>query len=103
MSKTVPQIKTDILKFDAQTIRVCQRYVRSVQRKLSRVLSLRRITEGNRKKIRLFTWLLSKRSRAVRILSVYRATIENEGKNTAGIDGMKVLEGKKEKEKKHNS
>ena len=55
MSKTVPQIKTDTLKYDALTIRECQEYVRSVQRKLDRA-----VAEGNLKKIRLFTWLLNK-------------------------------------------
>jgi len=97
MSKTVPQIKTDTLKYDARTIRECQEYVRSVQRKLDGA-----VAEGNSKKIRLFTWLLSKRSRAVRILAVHRVTCLNEGKKTPGVDGMRILSGRTKAVKNHN-
>ena len=34
MSKTVAQVETDAVKLDAQNIRKCEYYVRSMQRKL---------------------------------------------------------------------
>ena len=36
MSKTVAQVETDAVKLDAQNIRKCQYYVRSMQRKLDK-------------------------------------------------------------------
>jgi len=68
-----------------------------VQRKLDGA-----VAEGNSKKIRLFTWLLSKRSRAVRILAVHRVTCLNEGKKTPGVDGMRILSGRTKAVKNHN-
>ena len=34
MSKTVAQVETDIVRLNAQNIRECEYYVRSMQRKL---------------------------------------------------------------------
>lgn len=97
MSKTVPQIEAEI-QLDARTIRECRRYVCSVQRKLSRA-----VAEGNRKQIRSYTWLLTKRERAVKILAVHRVTVENYGKETPGVDGMRILESRTKEEKEYNA
>ena len=56
----------------------------------------RRVKDNNRTKIRWYTHLLSKRSRAVKILAVYHVTAENNGRYTAGVDGVKMIRGRKE-------
>lgn len=96
MSKTILQPKTEA-PMDAPTIRECQRYVRSIQRNLDRA-----VEENDKKKIRWFTYLLTKRSRAVKILAIHGITVENEGKYTAGVDGIRVKEGKSLEVKNHN-
>ena len=40
---------------------------------------------------------MTKRSKAVKILAVYRITKRNQGKNTAGIDGISIPKGDKAK------
>ncbi len=47
MSKTIPQIETDVVKLDAQTIRECQSYVGSLQRQLDKA-----VKNNDRNKIR---------------------------------------------------
>jgi len=54
------------------------------------------VADNNRSKIRWYIHLLSKRSRAVKILAVYHVTAENNGRYTAGIDGVKMIRGRKE-------
>ncbi len=64
MSVTIPQIEIEA-RLDAQTIRDCQSYVYSLQRQLDKAFK-----DNDRKKIRRFSDLLTKRSRAVKILAI---------------------------------
>ena len=96
MSKTILQPKTEI-PMDACTIRKCHRYVRSIQRNLDRA-----VAENDKKKVRWLTYILTKKSRAVKILAIHRVTVENNGKHTAGIDGIRVAEGKSKEVKEYN-
>lgn len=102
---------------DARTIRKCHKYVCSIQRNLDRA-----VAENDKKKIRWLTYrkpkasvsaanILTKKSRAVKTLAIHcvysckpvlRVTVENKGKHTAGIDGIKVVEGKGEEVKEYN-
>jgi RNA-directed DNA polymerase len=80
--------------FSAENIRNCEKYVSSIQRKLDKA-----VADNNKSNIRWYTHLLSHKSRAVKILAVYRVTSLNQGKYTAGTDGVKLVKGRsKEKE-----
>ena len=70
--------------FSASNIKNCEKYVSSIQRKLDKA-----VAENNKSNIRWYTHLLSHKSRAVKILAVYRVTSLNQGKFTAGADGVK--------------
>ena len=76
--------------FDAENIRSCERYVSSIQRKLDKA-----VADNDKSKIRWYTHLLSKRSRAVKVLAVYHVTIKNQGRYTAGIDGIRMVKGRR--------
>jgi len=52
--------------FSAENIRNCEKYVSSMQRKLDRA-----VADNNKSDIRWFTHILSKKSRAVKILAVH--------------------------------
>jgi RNA-directed DNA polymerase len=67
--------------FSTANIRRCETYVRSIQRKLDKA-----VANGDKAKIRWYVYLLSKRSKAVKILAAYRVTSVNRGKYTAGVD-----------------
>ena len=73
--------ETDL--FSPTNIGKCQRYVRSIQRKLDLA-----VANGDKAKIRWYFHLLSKRSQAVKILAVTKVTKVNRGKYTAGVDGI---------------
>jgi RNA-directed DNA polymerase len=73
--------------FGIKNRRKCQRYVLRIQRRLDKA-----VAEGNQANIRKFSYLLAKRSKAVKILSVFRVCKENEGRHTAGVDGMSISE-----------
>ena len=75
-------------------IRRCERYVLRIQRRMDKA-----IAEGNQAKIRFYSYLLGKRSKAVKILAVNRVCKVNNGKHTAGVDGMSISEDKKVAEK----
>ena len=75
--------------FSATNIKACEKYVSSIQRKLDKA-----VAENNKSNIRWFTHLLSHKSRAVKILAVYRVTSINQGKYTAGTDGVKMVKGR---------
>ena len=79
--------------FSAENIRNCERYVLSIQKRLDRA-----VATNNSKRIRHLTDLLTKKSRAVKALAVYRITTENSGKNTAGVDGISTPEDKVERD-----
>jgi len=89
MANTACQpVGTDI--FSARNRQQCEKYVSSIQRKLDKA-----VAENDKSKIRWYTHILSKRSRAVKILAVHRVTSLNQGKYTAGTDGIRMMKDKK--------
>lgn len=72
--------------FNAENIRNCKSYVLKMQRKLDKAVASN--DKEKKEKIRWYVHLLSKRSRAMKILAVHQITSENDGKYTAGIDGV---------------
>jgi len=72
-----------------------EKYVSLIQRKLDKA-----VADDNKSKIHWFTHILSHKSRAVKILAVYRVTSLNQGKYTAGVDGVKMIRGRKGKNEK---
>lgn len=75
--------------FSATNIKACEKYVCSIQRKLDKA-----VADNNKSNIRWYTHILSHKSRAVKILAVYRVTSLNQGKYTAGTDGVKLVKGR---------
>ena len=71
--------------FSPQNIRECERYVFAIQQRLDRA-----VATNNVKRIRHILDLLTKRSQAVKILAVYRIAKRNQGKHTAGTDGISI-------------
>ena len=69
--------------FGAENIRNCEKYVFSIQRRLDKA-----VATNNVKCIQHIFDLLTKRSQAVKILAVHRVSTLNQGKNTAGVDGI---------------
>ena len=84
--------------FSAENRKRCEKYVRSIQRKLNKA-----VANNDKEKIRWYTHLLSKRSRAVKVLAVHHVTAENKGRDTAGTDGVKMVKGSDVKAKAHNN
>ena len=80
--------------FNVENIRRCERYVNQMQRRLDKALA-----SNEEEKIRWIIHLLSKRSRAVKVLAVYHITVENEGRYTPGIDGESIKKGATHQEK----
>ena len=80
--------------FSKDSLLECERYVRGVQRKLDRA-----VADGDDTRIRGYVHLLSKKSRAVKILAIHRVCERNSGKYTAGIDGFAMPPNKKERRK----
>ena len=78
--------------FNAENIRNCEKYVFSMQQRLDKA-----VATNNVKRIQHIFDLLTKRSQAVKILAVHRVTTMNQGKNTAGIDGIGLPKGNKPK------
>jgi len=66
----------------------------TVLRLISESRALPCVADNEKSKIRWFTHLLSYKSRAVKILAVYRVTHINKGKYTAGSDRVKLEKGK---------
>ena len=69
--------------FTASNLRDCEEYVISLQRQLDET-----VIKGDTKSIHRLFDLLTKRSKAVKILATNRITRINSGKYTAGIDGI---------------
>jgi RNA-directed DNA polymerase len=88
MAKTACQ-PIGVNVFSATNIKACERYVSSIQRKLDKA-----VAENDKENIRWYTHLLSHKSRAVKILAVYRVTSLNQGKYTAGSDKVKLVKGR---------
>ena len=71
--------------FNTENIKECDKYVCSIQRKLDKA-----VANNDKDKIRWYSHILLKKSRAVKILAVHQVTA-NEGCKTAGIDGVRVF------------
>ena len=71
--------------FSANNIRRCEARVLSLQMKLDKA-----VANNDTKSIRETFNLLAKNSKAVKVLAVYRITQRNQGKYTAGIDGISI-------------
>jgi RNA-directed DNA polymerase len=71
--------------FSTSNIRRCQEYVSQMQMRLDKA-----VASNDKGKIRWYAHLLSKRSRAAKIVAVYHITAENEGRHTAGVDGIRI-------------
>ncbi|MDE0683411.1 MAG: group II intron reverse transcriptase/maturase, partial [Candidatus Poribacteria bacterium] len=69
--------------FSASNIRRCEARVLSLQTKLDKA-----VANSDIPTIRETFNLLAKNSKAVKVLAVYRITQRNQGKKTAGIDGV---------------
>jgi RNA-directed DNA polymerase len=69
--------------FSHENIIECENHVRSIQERLDRA-----VANDDKPTIRWLTHLLSKRSRAAKILAVHRICQVNKGRHTAGIDGI---------------
>ena len=78
--------------FSHENIIECENHVRSIQERLDRA-----VANDDKPKIRWLTHLLSKKSRAVKILAIHRICQVNKGRNTAGIDGNAMSELKAER------
>jgi len=72
--------------FSSDNIRQCEKYVSSIQRKLDKA-----VADNDKTKIRWYIHLLSKRSKAVKILAVYHVTANNQGRHTAGVDEVRMI------------
>lgn len=81
MTSCIPLAET----FSAQNIKNCEEYVISMQKRLDEA-----VANNDYKGIRNLFNILVRRSRAVKILAVYRITYLNQGKHTAGVDGKSI-------------
>lgn len=77
--------------FSVENIRNCEKYVISMQKRLDEA-----VANNDHKGIRNLFNILVRRSRAVKILAIYRITYLNKGKNTAGVDGEALPQNTKE-------
>ena len=80
--------------FTPENISACEKYVRSIQRRLDKA-----VANGDKTRIRWYTHILMKKSRAVKILSIQRVCSENDGKYTAGVDGIAMPTDRVERER----
>ena len=71
--------------FSIKNIRKCENYVETMQKRLDEA-----VASNNKAKIRTIFTILTKRSFAVKVLAVWRITYLNSGKNTAGVDNVKI-------------
>lgn len=71
----------------------CLKYVQGIQRRLDRA-----VADGDKNLIRGYVRCLNK-SRAVKILAIFRVCEENSGRYTAGLDGFAMPMNKKERQK----
>lgn len=71
--------------FSISNIRKCEKYVFAMQQRLDKA-----IATYDAKRIKHILNLLIHRSRAVKILAVYRITKINDGRKTAGVDGISI-------------
>lgn len=75
-------------KFIASNRHRCQKYVNKMQRQIHKA-----VEAGKCRKVRYLIYLLTRRSRAAKILATYKITTQNRGKHTAGIDHVRIPKG----------
>ena len=80
--------------FTPENISACEKYVRMIQRRLDKA-----VANGDKTRIRWYTHILMKKSRAAKILSIHRICSVNDGKHTAGVDGIAMPKEKEQRER----
>lgn len=71
--------------FSAENIRNCEGYTLSIQRSLDKA-----VADNDKNNIQRLLDLLIRKSTAVRVLATWRITQRNQGKYTAGVDGIAI-------------
>ena len=92
MRKAICQ-PTDKDIFDTRNVKRCEYYVLTIQRRLDKA-----VAKDDKPKIQWYLHLLTKRSRAAKILATYKVTCVNDGRYTAGVDGIAIPRVKEEQE-----
>ena len=83
--------------FSPENLNACENSVRIIHNRLDKA-----VANGDKTKIRWLTHQLSKKSRAVKILAIHRICEVNQGKHTAGIDGVSMPKDRHERHLKMN-
>lgn len=85
--KQIPAMDTTakVDKFIASNRQRCEKYVNKMQRQIHKA-----VEAGMWRKARYLIYLLTRRSKATKILATYRITTKNRGKHTAGVDNVKI-------------
>ena len=86
-SSRIPQDAT----FSTANVKKCEKYVVSMQTRLDEA-----VANNDYKSIQNIFNILVRRSRAVKILAIWRITYRNSGKNTAGTDGESIPKASRE-------
>jgi RNA-directed DNA polymerase len=88
--KQMPAMDTTarIDKFAAPNRQRCERYVKKMQRQIHKA-----VEAGNWRKARYLIYLLTRRSKATKLLATYKITTQNRGKHTAGVDHVSIPKG----------
>ena len=74
--------------FSAENIRNCEKHVLSIQRRLDKA-----VADNDKDSIQGLVNILTRKSEAVRVLATWRITQRNQGKYTAGVDGIAIPKG----------
>lgn len=77
--------------FSQENLISCKKYVKSIQQRLDKA-----VASDDKPKIRWYTHILVKRSKATKILATYKICKENVGSRTAGVDGIAMPSEKNE-------
>jgi hypothetical protein len=88
--KQIPAMDTTarVDTFSAFNRQECEKYVNKMQRQIHKA-----VEAGKWRKVRYLAYLLTRRSRAIKILATYRITTGNGGKHTAGVDNVRIPRG----------
>lgn len=81
--------------FNTENRRNCQRYVSIIQGRLDKG-----VANNDKEKIRWYVHLLTRRSKAAKILAIYHVTVQNHGRYTPGVDGLRMIKGQEERNQK---
>lgn len=78
--------------FTPDNVKKCEKYVRNIQRRLDKA-----VANDDSPKIRWYSHLLAKRSRASKVIAVHQICEVNKGRHTAGVDGVAMPKDRKER------